>query len=100
MSVRKWERKPSLMEVQLKAIDLLAYTIQQAANERVVPKRHRWSVGTRLIDCALDAALHIDIANTLDLFDASQAAGVIAGMLPFLERTRHARTYTQESHEA
>ena len=67
MTVRKNERKPSKMEVQNKAYELAAYTIQTAGNERVVPKHHRWAIGNRLFQIAMDIAEHIDMANSLDL---------------------------------
>jgi hypothetical protein len=56
MSVRKRERKESKMDVQTKATDLAAYTIDNALKEKIVPKRDRWALGTRLVDTALETA--------------------------------------------
>ena len=55
------------MEVQTKAYELAAHTIQLAGNERVVPKHHRWAMGNHLFQIAMGIAEHIDIANSLDL---------------------------------
>lgn len=73
MTVRKSERKESRMEVQLKAVELVAYTLQKAANEKVVPKRDRWALGLRLFDTALDIAAFIDTANSMDINDDDEA---------------------------
>lgn len=55
------------MDVQTKATDLAAYTIDNALKEKIVPKRDRWALGTRLVDTALEMATRIDTANTLRL---------------------------------
>ena len=73
MTVPAAQRKENRMEVQTKATELAAYTIQAAGNEHVCPKHHRWSLGTRLTDCALAIARHIDIANSLSLDRADEA---------------------------
>lgn len=73
MSVRRNERKPSLMEVQLKAQELVEYTISSALKERIVPKRDRWALGNRLVDAALELARRIDVANTLRLDNEDEA---------------------------
>lgn len=68
MTVVAAQRRPNeRMEVQTKATELAAYTIQAAGNEHVCPKHHRWSLGARLTDSALAVARHIDIANSLSL---------------------------------
>ena len=72
MTVRKNERKPSKMEVQNKAYELAAHTIQMAGNESVVPKHHRWAMGNHLFKIAMSIAEHIDMANSLDLFVPSE----------------------------
>ena len=73
MSVRLRERKPSKMEVQTKAYDLAAYTIAAAGNEKVVPKRYRWSIGEKIIDAALEITGHVDIANSMMLTNPDEA---------------------------
>ena len=73
MSVRKRERKESKMDVQTKATDLAAYTIDNALKEKIVPKRDRWAMGTRLVDTALEMTTRIDTANTLRLDNEEEA---------------------------
>lgn len=67
MAIPMEERKHSDMEVQLLALDLAEYTIDQAEKDKIVSKRCRWSIGDRLIDAALDIARNIDLANTMRL---------------------------------
>ena len=67
MSVPKPEREEHPMDVQLAAIALAKYTMEEAEKETVVSKRSRWSLGDRMIDAALDAAGHLDIANSMKL---------------------------------
>lgn len=62
------------MDVQTKAYDLAAYTIEAAGNEKVVAKRNRWSLGNRLVDTALELAGHIDNANSMLLNREDDAA--------------------------
>lgn len=61
------------MDVQTKATDLAAYTIDNALKEKIVPKRDRWALGTRLVDTALEMATRIDTANTLRLDNEDEA---------------------------
>lgn len=61
------------MDVQTKANDLAAYTIDNALKEKIVPKRDRWALGTRLVDTALEMATRIDTANTLRLDNEEEA---------------------------
>ena len=65
MSVPKPERQQTLMEVQLEAIALATYTINEAEKDKIVSKRSRWSLGDRLITAALDIVTNIDMANTM-----------------------------------
>lgn len=62
------------MDVQSKAGELAAYTIGNALKEKIVPKRDRWALGTRLVDTALELATRIDTANTLRLDHPEEAA--------------------------
>ena len=61
------------MEVQTKAIELATYTINNALKDKIIPKRDRWALGSRLVDTALELATHIDTANTLRLDNAEEA---------------------------
>lgn len=74
MSVRKNERKESKMDVQTKAIDLSVYTIDNALKEKIIPKRDRWALGSRVVDTALELVTRIDTANSLRL-DNNEEAG-------------------------
>ena len=61
------------MDVQTKAVDLAEYTIGNALKEKIVPKRDRWALGSRLVDAALELAERIDNANTLRLDNEEEA---------------------------
>lgn len=67
MSVPKPERYNTPMDVQLAAIALATYTIDEAEKDTIVSKRCRWSIGDRLINAALDIAINIDMANSMHL---------------------------------
>ena len=73
MSVPKPERQQSMMDVQLAAIALATYTINEAEKDKIVSKRSRWSLGDRLIDAALEIACHIDMANSMRIDIAEEA---------------------------
>lgn len=61
------------MEVQTKAIDLASYTIGNALKEKIIPKRDRWALGSRLVDTVLELATRIDTANTMRLDDEDES---------------------------
>lgn len=67
MSVHKAEQYKGKMDVQTFASALVDYTITEANKENVVAKRNHWSIGERLINAALDAAVAIDMANSMRL---------------------------------
>lgn len=73
MSVLKNERTASKMDVQTKALELVVYTIDNALKEKIVPKRDRWAIGTRLTDTALELVMRIDTANSLRLDNNEEA---------------------------
>lgn len=73
MSVHKAEQYESKMDVQTFAAALVDYTITEANKENVVAKRNHWSIGERLINAALDAAVAIDMANSMRIEIAEEA---------------------------
>lgn len=70
MSVPEGERTESKLEVQTKAIELLQYTTSICSNEKIFPKRHRWSVTNRIIESAW--SIHDDVNTANFIFVSSK----------------------------
>lgn len=50
-----------------KAADLWLYTADACANEKVIPKKYRYTTGTAIMTCAEAICTYIEGANLLDL---------------------------------
>ena len=52
MAVPEGKRTESQLAFQTKAIELLEYTTTICNNNNIFPKRDRWMVANRIVDCA------------------------------------------------
>ena len=69
MSVPKSKRSHSDLEVITKANELAAYTIQICSNEKHFPKRYRWCITNKIVDCAIDISKYALAANSIFVGD-------------------------------
>ena len=67
MSVRQGERGQGKLEVLDSARRLVEYTMTVCDNTDVIPKKHRWTIGNRLVDECLGALTDIRKANAVRL---------------------------------
>ena len=65
MAVPEGKRSQSTFEVQTKAKELASYTLTICSNEKVFPKRHRWSLTSRIVSITLSIMENIDFANSI-----------------------------------
>ncbi len=72
MSVPEGKRsKPKTqLQVQAKAIELLDYTTSICSNEKIFPKRHRWSISNRIVESAW--VIHDEINTANDIYVAAK----------------------------
>ena len=73
MALHKAEQHEGPMTIQNAALALATYTMTEANKESVVAKRNHWTVGERLVNAALDIAVHLDMANSMRLDIPSEA---------------------------
>lgn len=74
MTLHKAEQHESPMTIQTAALALASYTLQEANKESVVSKRNYRTIGDRLVNAALDIAVHLKMANTMHLDIPEEAA--------------------------
>ena len=65
MSVLKSKRDESRLEVESKSIELAVYTIKACNNEKIFPKRTRWSLANKIVDCVVEVNNNIYNANDI-----------------------------------
>lgn len=53
------------LEVLDKAHDLAKYTINIASNEDIFPKRYRWCITSKIVECAIDIDYDLTFANSV-----------------------------------
>lgn len=73
MTVPKLQRNDQPLEVLTLAYGLLDPAVSKADNDKVIPKRHRQTLGNMLVKTALDAASAIGLANDCRLDDPEEA---------------------------
>ena len=65
MSVPKARRGQGKLEVLTKAIELADYTRPICKAEKIFPKRDRWNLTQRIVNEALEIAMHIRKGNSI-----------------------------------
>lgn len=65
MSVPEGKRTKSRFDVIVKAKSIVVYTIKITSNEKVFPKRYRWSFTGKLVDETVDMYKNLFFANSI-----------------------------------
>lgn len=65
MSVAEGKRTKSRFDVIVKARNIVVYTIKITSNEKVFPKRYRWSFTGKLVDETVDMYKNLFFANSI-----------------------------------
>lgn len=65
MSVVKSKQTEGKLLVVTKARELAAYTIKICSNEKNFPKRYRWCITAKIVDCAIDVSSSVNAANSI-----------------------------------
>ena len=65
MSVPEGKRTKSKFEVIVKARNIVVHTIKITSNEKVFPKRYRWSFTGKLVDETVDMYKNLFFANSI-----------------------------------
>lgn len=69
MSVVKSKQTEGKLLVVTKARELAAYTIKICSNEKNFPKRYRWYITAKIVDCAIDVSSNVNAANSIYVND-------------------------------
>lgn len=69
MSVVKSKQTEGKLLVVTKARELAAYTIKICSNEKNFPKRYRWCITAKIVDCAIDVSSNVNAANSIYVND-------------------------------
>lgn len=65
MSVVKSKRTKGRMEVITKAHQLAEHTMRICSNEKNFPKRYRWCLTAKIVDCAIEINCNLEKANSI-----------------------------------
>lgn len=65
MSVPSFARSENKLEAIASTIKMATYTIQMCENEKIFPKKCRWTLCTKIIDTCYDAVARIRQANKI-----------------------------------
>ena len=65
MSVVKSKREVGDLAVITAAAELARYTVQVCTNENNFPKRFRWAITNKIVDCAVDINIYLNAANSV-----------------------------------
>lgn len=69
MSVAKSKQTEGKLLVVTKARELATYTIKICSNEKNFPKRYRWCITAKTVDCAIDVSSNVNAANSIYVND-------------------------------
>lgn len=65
MSVVKSKQEIGELAVITAAAELAGYTVQICTNENNFPKRFRWAITNKIVDCAVDINIYLNAANSV-----------------------------------
>lgn len=78
MSVPVFKRSENKLQALKDTMAMTTYTIHMCENEKIFPKKCRWTICTRIIDTCLDCIVKIRQANKIKAETADQSACRIA----------------------
>ena len=67
MSVPVNKRSENQLQALKDTIEMSAYTIHMCENEKIFPKKARYSICNRIIDACVNSVIHIKQANKYDM---------------------------------
>lgn len=73
MSVPTFQRSENKLQALKDTMSMTAYTIHMCENEKIFPKKCRWTLCTRIIDTCLDCIVKIRQANKVKVETADQS---------------------------
>ena len=73
MSVPVPKRSKNELQALQDTLEFVAYTIHMCENEKIFPKKTRWTLCTRLIDTCLNIVCNIRSANRINVQTKEQA---------------------------
>ena len=65
MSVPVYKRSENKLQALVDTMSMTSYTIKMCENEKIFPKKCRWTLCTRIIDNCLDSIVKIRQANKI-----------------------------------
>ena len=74
MSVVKSKRGQGKLLVYTRSNELAVYTIKICSNEKHFPKKYRWCITNKLVDCALTINNCVSAANAIYIADGDEEA--------------------------
>ena len=78
MSVPVYRRSENKLQALKDTMSMTSYTIHMCENEKIFPKKCRWTLCTRIIDNCLDSIVKIRQANKIKAETVDQSACRIA----------------------
>lgn len=73
MSVPVHKRSENKLQALKDTLAMTAYTVQMCENQKIFPKKCRWTLCTRIIDTCLDSVVKIRQANKIRPANIEQA---------------------------
>ena len=73
MSVPVNKRTENKLQALADTLTMTAYTLQMCENEKIFPKKSRWTLCNRIIDECYKAIVNIKVSNKYDMKDAEMA---------------------------
>ena len=73
MSVPTFQRSENKLQALKDTMSMTSYTIHMCENEKIFPKKCRWTLCTRIIDTCLDCIVKIRQANKVKVETADQS---------------------------
>ena len=65
MTVPVYKRSPNKLQALKDTMTMAIYTIQMCENSHIFPKKSRWNICSRIMDCCIDSIVKIKQANKL-----------------------------------
>lgn len=69
MSVPVYKRSENKLQALSDTIAAASYVIKMCENDKIFPKKTRWSMGSRIIDECISAVVHVRTANKIKIVD-------------------------------
>lgn len=74
MSVPKYRRSENKLQAIIDTVNMSKYAIQMCENEKIFPKKTRWTLCNRIIDECINAVCSVRAANKIKVVDEETLA--------------------------